>query len=76
MAAPFVPQDALKKLRTVARAKGLHVWVDHQARITGKPFVLLQKDAATLDEDILRNTAQGAETVVRLGQKIGCRRPG
>ena len=36
MAAPFVPQDALKKLRTVARAKGLHVWVDHQARITGK----------------------------------------
>lgn len=39
-------------------------------------IVLLQKDAATLDEDILRNTAQGAETVVRLGQKIGCRRPG
>lgn len=43
MAAPFLPQDALKKLRTVARAKGLHVWVDHQARITGKPFVLLQR---------------------------------
>lgn len=39
-------------------------------------IVLLQRDAATLDEDILRNTAQGAETVVRLGQKIGCRHPG
>ena len=50
MAAPFVPQGALQKLRTVARAKGLHVWVDHQARITGKPFVLLQKDGHTLAE--------------------------
>ena len=50
MAAPFVPKDALEKLRTVARAKGLHVWVDHQARITGKPFVLLQKDGHTLAE--------------------------
>ena len=50
MAAPFVPQDALKKLRTVARAKGLRVWVDHQARITGKPFVMLQKDGRTLAE--------------------------
>ena len=50
MAAPFVPQDALQKLRTAARAKGLRVWVDHQARITSKPFVLLQKDGRTLAE--------------------------
>ena len=37
--------------------------------------VLLPKDAAVMDEDILRNTAEGVETVVQLGQKIG-RRPG
>jgi len=50
MAAPFVPQDALQKLRTVARAKGLRVWVDHEARITGKAFLLLQKEGRTLAE--------------------------
>ena len=50
MAAPFVPQDALQKLRTVARAKGLRVWVDHEARISGKAFLLLQKEGRTLAE--------------------------
>ena len=50
MAAPFVPQDALQKLRTVARAKGLRVWVDHEARITGKAILLLQKEGRTLAE--------------------------
>ena len=50
MAAPFAPKDALEKVRNVARAKGLRVWVDHEARISGKPFVLLQKDGRTLAE--------------------------
>ena len=36
-------------------------------------IVLLQKDAAVIDEDILRNTREDAETVVRLGEKIGHR---
>ena len=34
-------------------------------------IVLLQKDAAVIDEDILLNTSQEAETVVRLGEVIG-----
>lgn len=34
-------------------------------------IVLLQKDAAVMDGDILRNSREGAETVVRLGEKIG-----
>ena len=34
-------------------------------------IVLLQKDAAVIDQDILDNTQQDAETVVRLGEKIG-----
>ena len=34
-------------------------------------IVLLQKDAAMIDEDILRNTREDAETIVRLGEKIG-----
>ncbi len=34
-------------------------------------IVLLQKDAAILDEDLLRNTRENAETVVRLGMRIG-----
>lgn len=34
-------------------------------------IVLLQKDAAVLDEDLLRNTREDAETVVRLGMRIG-----
>lgn len=34
-------------------------------------IVLLQKGRAILDADLLRNTAQDAETVVRLGERIG-----
>lgn len=34
-------------------------------------IVLLQKGAAIIDGDILRNTQKDAETVVRLGQRIG-----
>ena len=34
-------------------------------------IVLLQKDAAIIDEDIQRNTQQDAETVVHLGERIG-----
>lgn len=36
-------------------------------------IVLLQKGRAILDADLLRNTAQDAETVVRLGERIGIR---
>ena len=39
-------------------------------------IVLLQKDAARIDEDILRNTREDTETVVRLGEKIGHRENG
>ena len=34
-------------------------------------IVLLQKGAAVIDEDIVRNTANDNETVVHLGEKIG-----
>lgn len=34
-------------------------------------IVLLQKGRAILDADLLRNTTQDAETVVRLGERIG-----
>lgn len=34
-------------------------------------IVLLQKGRAILDADLLRNTVQDAETVVRLGERIG-----
>lgn len=34
-------------------------------------IVLLEPGAACIDEDILRNTQQQAETVVRLGERIG-----
>lgn len=34
-------------------------------------IVLLQKDAAVIDEDICRNTREDAETIVRLGERIG-----
>lgn len=37
-------------------------------------IVLLQKDAAILDDDLIRNTREDAETVVRLGMKIGCQK--
>ena len=33
--------------------------------------VLLKKNAAVIDEDILKNSADGIETVVRMGEKIG-----
>ena len=36
-------------------------------------IVLLQKGAAVIDEDILRNTREDVETVVHLGEKIGHR---
>ncbi len=36
-------------------------------------IVLLQKGRAILDADLLRNTTQDAETVVRLGERIGIR---
>ena len=34
-------------------------------------ILLLQKGAAEIDEEILRNTQSGLESIVRLGQKIG-----
>ena len=34
-------------------------------------IVLLQKDQAVIDDDILRNTREDTETVVRLGERIG-----
>ena len=34
--------------------------------------LLMQKNAVQLDEDILRNSKEGIETVVRYGEKIGC----
>lgn len=37
-------------------------------------IVLLEKGRAVIDEDILRNTAEGAETVVKQGMRIGCRK--
>ena len=33
--------------------------------------VLLQKDAAVLDPDILQNSAEGVETAVHYGERIG-----
>ena len=33
--------------------------------------MLLKKDAAVIDSDILQNSAEGIETVVRFGEKIG-----
>ena len=35
--------------------------------------VLLGKDAAVLDPDILENSADGIETIVKYGEKIGCK---
>ena len=34
-------------------------------------IVLLQKGAAVIDEDIVKNTAADNESVVHLGEKIG-----
>lgn len=36
-------------------------------------ILLMKKDAVTIDEDILRHSAQGIETRVRIGEKIGCK---
>ncbi len=36
--------------------------------------LLLERDRAVIDEDIMRNSAQGYETVVKCGEKIGRRR--
>ncbi|MBR1824083.1 MAG: phosphatidylserine decarboxylase, partial [Ruminococcus sp.] len=33
--------------------------------------MLFQKDSITVDSDILRNSANGDETVVKYGEKIG-----
>ena len=33
--------------------------------------LLLKKDAALLDEDILENSRNGIETVVKFGERIG-----
>ena len=33
--------------------------------------MLLEKDRIRLDEDILRNSAEGIETIVKYGEKIG-----
>ena len=34
-------------------------------------ILLLQKDAAEIDAQLLQNTQSGLESIVRLGQKIG-----
>jgi phosphatidylserine decarboxylase len=40
----------------------------------GSTIVLLVKnDVVRIDEDLLSNTAQGIETVVKMGEKIGSR---
>lgn len=36
-------------------------------------IVLLEKGTAVIDPDILRNTQEDAETVVHLGERIGCK---
>ena len=35
-------------------------------------ILCLEKDRAMVDADILKNTAAGIETVVKMGEKIGC----
>ena len=37
-------------------------------------ILLLQKGAAVIDEELLENTRQGLESIVRLGNRIGCRK--
>ena len=34
-------------------------------------ILLLQKDAAVLDSDLIRNTEEGYETIVKMGERIG-----
>lgn len=50
MTAPFIPPAAIERLRTVARQKGLLVWIDRDARHAGKAFIWLQKRGCTLAE--------------------------
>ena len=50
MSTPFIPPAAIERLRTVARQKGLLVWIDREARHAGKPFIWLQKRGCTLAE--------------------------
>ena len=35
--------------------------------------MLFEKDSIAVDRDILRNSANGDETVVKYGEKIGCK---
>ena len=37
-------------------------------------ILLLQRNAAVIDEELLENTRQGLESIVRLGSRIGCRK--
>lgn len=37
-------------------------------------ILLLQADAVQLDDDIVSHSAQGIETIVRYGERIGCRK--
>lgn len=50
MTAPFIPPAAIERLRTVARQKGLLVWIDRDARLAGKAFIWLQRSGCTLAE--------------------------
>ena len=50
MSAPFIPPAAIERLRTVARQKGLLVWIDRDARLAGKAFIWLQRNGCTLGE--------------------------
>ena len=34
--------------------------------------LLVEKGRLTVDSDILANSAEGAETIVKMGEKIGC----
>jgi hypothetical protein len=50
MSAALISPAAIERLRTVARQKGVLVWVDHPARNAGKPFIWLQRKGCTLAE--------------------------
>ena len=41
----------------------------------GSTVVLLfKKDAVAIDKDILTNTEEGFETLVKMGERIGCKK--
>lgn len=50
MTTPFISPAAIEKLRAVARQKGLLVWISHEARHAGKPFIWIQRRGCTLGE--------------------------